>query len=313
MHRHLFTPELLLHNVSHRFPPLLLPLDTEYDPDEPVRVPEPFPLTPAHTPALCDVLSSLTAAVIRTTVRRHPHGYDIACLTLPLPALHRHLSAVRQTRPQSPAGQLATLLWSDIPGWQRDGATQVQCQLPQRHVTLSVQAQIWGHEDAAPPPALLRRTHRLTGGRCDICGHTSKQNVLRFRDGSPENRADLNLGMACSLCSLSQHLNRLDAAAGVMVYLPAMPPADLSHLLRAVLTARLSGDARQKADAGKVLAWLISHRAECERFWGTSHPGEFGEALLRAAPATRDDLQQRLRHVMLVPNPAVFSDPAGLA
>ncbi|WP_222563098.1 hypothetical protein WKI72_00450 [Candidatus Erwinia dacicola] len=93
----------------------------------------------------------------------------------------------------------------------------------------------------------------------------------------------------------------------MMVYLPELAPADISRLIRTVITARRDGDERQQNGAAMILNWLAAHRAETERFWGTSHPGEFGQALQQSSPALRESLQQRLRHVALIPNPDIIA------
>ncbi|MGR7464144.1 hypothetical protein ACU60T_23460 [Klebsiella aerogenes] len=307
---HLLAPDYALRNASPLFPLVLLPCDTGDDPDEPALIPVPMVIPVPDNQTLHPLLSSLVSDMDWIQSRSHEDGYEIVHLALPLQRLRDMLTAIHHTDPDSPLCRLADHLLAEVGTWKKRGAISIQLQIPQRHSVFNTEAQIWGHEHAPHAPRLIRKARRLTGGQCDHCGYRSPHNGVCFRDGNPDNTHHDNLGMACPVCMLGQHLNKLDAASGVMVYLPGLPASDLSHLLRTTFLARHQGDERQKQGAKQVMAWLITHRAECEAFWGTSHPGEFGEALLRLPADSRDDLQQRLRHVALIPNPALFKDPS---
>lgn len=249
----------------------------------------------------CQLLTPLAGQFHHLGVTRHAAGYDCGVELLALPALTGHL--IGQAYEEPACNELAERLRKPLRRWQNAGAEYVRLTLPLRLENFGIEQQVWGHENAGHAPELRRRARALTRDNCSYCGYHSKQNPLIFRDCNPENQADDNLGVACPICACSRHLNRLGANDGVMVYLPELAPADISHLLRTVVVARRQGDERQKQGASAVLAWLTEHRREAEAFWGTSHPGEFGQALMQAPDRLRDDLQQRLRHIALIPNP----------
>ncbi|WP_133625191.1 hypothetical protein [Erwinia sp. LJJL01] len=288
--------------VSGLFPVLLEPClpDDDTPPDGST-----LSFNEPDNPAFCRLIAPLAPLFYHCGVIRHDAGYDCDVVLLPVAALSGHLKALPETHDADPA-QVRRVLKAAL-RWQSQNVEYLRLTLPQRRQSFGIGQQVWGHEHAGHPPALRKRARTLTGDRCDFCGHTSPANPLIFRDSNPENQTDDNLGLACAVCACSRHLNRLGANDGVMVYLPELEPADISHLLRAVSVARAHGDARQKAGAAEVLRWLTAHRTEAEAFWGTSHPGEFGQALMQAPDRLREDLQQRLRHIALIPNPDLIA------
>lgn len=304
---YLTSPLFLLRNTSFLFPLRLLPRCHADDPDigdilSPVPGAGDVSLDDPDARTLVDVLTEHGPALSVHERHRQETHQTLAIVHI-APLAFRDILQTATGPGQPERAALATRLLTLTTAWQRPAVTVIELQLPQRHRALQVEQQIWGHEARAYPPSLRHRARCLTQDRCDFCGWTSVHNPLVFRDGNPENTADANLGVACPLCVAGQHLSQLGANDGVMVYLPAFPPEDLSHLLRTVILTLESGDETRRHDARGILRWLTAHRAECETFWGTSHPGEFGEALLRADERQRDDLQQRLRHVALIPNP----------
>lgn len=238
----------------------------------------------------------------------HDHGYDADVWLIPVDRLCELLART------FPAGDVREAVRKQLhkPAlrWQQSHTEMVRLTVAHRYETFSTEQQVWGHESEPHPPALVKRAHELTAGQCDTCGCVHEANTLVFRDGNPEHHGDSNLGVSCPVCHFSHRLNTLGANDGVMVYLPELSAADVSLLLRAVILARAHGNARQKEGATQILNWLTGHREETEAFWGTSHPGEFGQALMQASPPMREDLQQRLRHMALIINPTLLSPPA---
>lgn len=297
---------ICLKNASMIYPAILEPClpDDEVDATTPViRLEEPDNLT------FCELLTPLASLFWHCGISRHEAGYDADVILLPL-------APVTDLLKHLPASSLTDQLLKSCRRWSRLNVGFIRMTLPRRQENFGIEQQVWGHESAGHPPALRRKARQLTDDCCDFCHYQSEHNSLIFRDNNPENQAEKNLGVACPVCACSRHLNRLGANDGVMVYLPELAPADLSHLLRTVVIAREQGDERQKQGATLVLRWLAEHRKEAESFWGTSHPGEFGLALMQAPNRLREDLQQRLRHIALVPNPdllARYSGPASLA
>jgi hypothetical protein len=196
--------------------------------------------------------------------------------------------------------------------WQKGAiADYVRLLLPRRHQNFGFEQQVWGHENAPHSPELRQRARKLTGDCCACCSYVSEHNSLIFDDCDPSNQASKNLRVACAICIYNYRLNLLSANDGVMVYLPELAPADLSLLMRAVVQAKKYGDERQKTGATAVIRWLTAHRKEVEFFWGTSHPGEFGQALMQGTARMREDLQQRLRHIALIPSPELIARHIG--
>ena len=283
--------------VSLRFPGQLLPCDDHPDNDEPARVPVPLAVSPDMSTDLMQCLQSVASALMPAPDTEHPDGYALAGLTLPLGAFMGALG-------QRPA--LAAVA-EEANRWQQRGATDVIVRLPRRIRHLGVRTRVWGHDTQDLSVQQQQATLKQADYRCAFCGYESLQNTVLVRNGDPADTAPDNRVVACQVCAPSQQLNTLSARDGVMVWLPALRPAALSHLLRATFHARRQGNAQQKEHARSVLGWLVSHRHECEAFWGTSHPGEFGEALLRADADLREDLLLRLRHMMLIPSPSLLS------
>nr|WP_159466331.1 hypothetical protein [Scandinavium goeteborgense] len=232
-------------------------------------------------------------------------GYDCNVWLLPLLPLAAQLQQL--TPEQSEGSSLTEPLTKACRRWSRHHVTHLRLTAAIRYQHFEIEPQVWGHERAGQDPKQRRRAAILTGNACEYCGHVSPNNLLSFRDNNPENTHEDNLAVACGVCLCSRHLNRLGANDGVMVYLPELAPADLSRLIRTVVAARRDGDERQQNGATMILNWLAAHRAETERFWGTSHPGEFGQALQQSSPALRESLQQRLRHIALIPNPDIIA------
>ncbi|PKH19373.1 hypothetical protein CIG19_20265 [Enterobacterales bacterium CwR94] len=232
-------------------------------------------------------------------------GYDCNVWLISLAPLTKRLQKMMPE--QNDGIKLFETLAKACRRWSRHGVTHLRLTGAIRYQHFDIEQQVWGHEQAGHDPALCRRAAKLTNNACEYCGHVSASNLLAFRDSNPENTHDDNLTVGCSVCLCSRHLNRLGANDGVMVYLPELAPADISRLIRTVITARRDGDERQQDGAAMILNWLTAHRAETERFWGTSHPGEFGQALQQSSPALRESLQQRLRHVALIPNPDIIA------
>lgn len=288
-------------NVSTLFPVTLapcLPDDGDITETLVITFDEPDNLT------CCQLLAPLASHFYPCGATRHQAGYDCDVVLLPMSVLTEHLQRLSLSTEPDP---LVELLQKRCRRFARMQAEYLRITLPRREQHFGIEQQIWGHEHAGQSPALRHRAHQLTGDICDFCGYHSEKNPLIFRDSNPDNTTDNNLGVACAVCVCSRHLNRLGANDGVMVYLPELAPADLSHLLRAVIQARQHGDERQKKGAADILNWLAEHRQEAEAFWGTSHPGEFGHALMQARERQREDLQQRLRHIALVPNPDLLA------
>lgn len=289
-------------NVSILFPVVLEPCLSGDDADSDVpaiRFNEPDNLN------VCQLITPLASHFYHCGTVRHKAGYDCDVVLLPLQMMVEHLKMLSQK--ETPEQPLKKRLLKSCQRWSRMNANFVRLTFTRRLQNFSIEQQIWGHENASYSPELHPLARKLTDGRCDFCYHNSEHNLLILLDNNPENPADINPGKVCPLCACSRYLNRLGANDGVMVYLPELSPADISHLLRSVVVARLHGDERQKQGAKSILHWLAAHRKETEAFWGTSHPGEFGQALMQAPEHLREDLQQRLKHIALIPNPDLIS------
>ncbi|OVZ88285.1 hypothetical protein CBW54_09520 [Yersinia kristensenii] len=171
-------------------------------------------------------------------------------------------------------------------------------------LVFSILQQTWGQTPMkTAPQALHRLAHENSHHHCEFCGYTSKNNRLFFVDNNPLNHSANNLSVVDPLCDAWQNIGTLDADAGHIVYLPELRPEDVNHLQRAAIHALKSDDPIYQEEAKAVINWLGTHKKEVERFWGTSHPGEFGEALLQVDKSLRPELQARWRHLALILNP----------
>ncbi|MDX6917825.1 hypothetical protein R9X49_22265 [Pectobacterium carotovorum] len=273
--------------------------------DETDNKPDLLLIKPPDNVAFCSFVEPISEEFLLCGIKRDAYGNDSEIYLLPINCLSEHLMKLRSSATDN---ELVELLLKRCRRWLRMGLEYLRLAFPVKQETFNVGQQIWGHDIAAPSPVLTQRAHQLSGGKCATCEYYSRHNTLMFRDGNLDNHDDANLAVVCPVCACSRRLNNLGANDGVMVYLPELKPADLSRLLRTVIAARQHGDARQKKGATAVLHWLIEHRKEAEAFWGTSHPGEFGQALIQVPEEKREDLQQRLRHIALIPNPDILSD-----
>jgi intracellular multiplication protein IcmJ len=178
----------------------------------------------------------------------------------------------------------------------------------------SVALRTWGQDNpSAALETVAKVAHEKNHGRCRFCQYESPRNAVFFIDRDPTSTQPDNLDVICPVCDTWQHLNEQKAENAVLVYLPEIAPEDLSHLLRTTALALRSTDPAYRSDALRVANWLAAHRQEVEDFWGTSHPGEMGEALLRTQGDRRDDLLRRLQHVALIPDPERFTAPDAFA
>ncbi|EOE7356109.1 TPA: hypothetical protein ACKFMW_004261 [Enterobacter hormaechei] len=273
--------------------------------DETDNKPDLLFINPPDNMAFYSFIGSLSEEFHFCGIKRDEFGNDNEIYLLPISCLSEQLLKIRTSNADN---ELVELLLKRCRRWLRMNLEYMRLAFPVKQETFSVSQQIWGHDTAVPSPALTQQAHQLSGGECAFCGYSSRNNTLLFRDENPDNHDDANLGVVCPVCACSRRLNNLGANDGVMVYLPELKPEDLSLLLRAVIVARRHGDDRQKEGANAVLHWLIEHRKEAEAFWGTSHPGEFGQALIQVPEDKKEDLQQRLRHIALIPNPDIISD-----
>lgn len=273
--------------------------------DESDNKPAPLLIKPPENVAFCLFVEPISEIFHFCGITRDACGNDNEIYLLPINCLSEQLIKHRSSAADN---ELLELLLKRCRRWLRMDLEYLRLTFPVKQVTFNVGQQIWGHDIVAPSPALTQRAHQLTGGKCAICEYYSRHNTLFFRDGNPDNHDDENIAVVCAVCACSRRLNNLGANDGVMVYLPELKPEDLSLMLRTVVAARKHGNDRQKKGATAVLNWLIEHRKEAEAFWGTSHPGEFGQALIQVPEEKREELQQRLRHIALIPNPDILSD-----
>lgn len=292
-----------LHEIWLKHPITLSPCDDEAGDIHLIPAPENI--------IVARLLASHSEELHHCGVISHDAGYDCDVWLIPVDVLERYLSSPLNNN-GGPGQNAIEKIQKQVQRWKKKRQTLIRAVVPRKYLTFETEQQVWGHESEQHSPTLRRHAGKLRQDCCDSCGYTHKANQLIFRDGNPENQTDDNLGIACPVCAFSSRLNKLGANDGVMVYLPAISPADISHLLRTIVIARREGSERQKADAEKILCWLTEHRREAEDFWGTSHPGEFGLALMQAPSTVREDLQQRLRHVVLILNPDLLLNHSAL-
>ncbi|WP_202305924.1 hypothetical protein [Dryocola clanedunensis] len=168
----------------------------------------------------------------------------------------------------------------------------------------SVSRQVAGLARTPEERAALTLTARSRDSACTFCRYDAPDNTVVFLDDNPLNTGPDNLALACPACLARRELDTVGADAGVMVWLPALKPGDVSHLQRAIAHALNADDETCREDAGCVLGWLTSHDSPVRERWGTTHPQAFGSALQQLTAEQHDQVQGQFRHMSLILHPA---------
>ncbi len=105
---------------------------------------------------------------------------------------------------------------------------------------------------------------------CRFCGFQARQyqRVVPY-----ENAGQPPFATACTFCEQCLSLERTGMmGAGVLVWLPEIPQADLHHIMRAVYVARASSVAELSAAATRTFDALMARRAEARKRIGSDDP-----------------------------------------
>lgn len=128
----------------------------------------------------------------------------------------------------------------------------------------------------AEDSAVLERDHH----RCQFCGFESKkyQEVVAL-NGDPGDRRSDNLATACIFCHQCFNIEKVpEMRSGVLIWLPELSQAALSHVCRAIFIARITSGpmadaARQGLDA------LMGRRDEAKARLGSDDPAIVGAVM----------------------------------
>lgn len=167
----------------------------------------------------------------------------------------------------------------------------------------AVSRHIAGHVLTTEQRDALNHAAHQNGDACAYCGYEATDNTVVFRDGNPLNTASSNLAVACPVCLARHELDTVGADAGVMVWLPALKPADVSHLQRAIAHALLSPNKQDRKEAESVLGWLASHDTPVQESWGSTHPQAFGSALQQLSDEQQKQVNGHWKHLSLILHP----------
>ena len=143
-----------------------------------------------------------------------------------------------------------------------------------------------------------------------FCGLQSIANEVHNRNDNHRDVQPDNLNVADSICHRWQHLGEIGQGNGLLVYLPNLAPHDVSHLLRTVLVALLSGEESTRNDGRRLLNWMASHHQYVEDAWGSSDPSVFATAITRTAQEDRSRRALAFEHLALVLSPEALDSAA---
>jgi intracellular multiplication protein IcmJ len=166
-------------------------------------------------------------------------------------------------------------------------------------LTLSCKSRIWDAGNAsedrqeAIDPALRREIAARDGYRCLYCGVRSEDNEIHHLNDNHRDSAKDNLRTADPLCHAWQHLGEGETADAVIAYLPGISGGDVNLLQRTIMAARQSDDPALRKEAEELHAWLVSRRRHAENVWGSVHPADFAEAVVRQ-PAPERSVREEL-------------------
>lgn len=115
---------------------------------------------------------------------------------------------------------------------------------------------------------------------CIYCGYRALKGmeVHHRNDDHADNRI-INLATTCPLCHAVNHIGFL-GKSGIMVYLPEISQADISHLYRAIGIALYSQDESMREAAFAICNELESFSSEFYAQWKTHNPADIGNALM---------------------------------
>lgn len=122
-------------------------------------------------------------------------------------------------------------------------------------------------------PALRVKVFERDDHTCAFCGfRAEKYQDIHFIDQNPANTKMENMTTACLYCAQCFDLEKTAAMkSGVLVWLPEVAQADLSHLARAIYVARISQGSMAETARG-ALEMLMGRRTEALNRIGTDDP-----------------------------------------
>ena len=122
-------------------------------------------------------------------------------------------------------------------------------------------------------PELRLKVFERDHHTCAFCGFTAqKYQDIHFIDQNPANTRMDNMQTACMYCAQCFDLEKTASMkSGVLVWLPEISQADLSHLARAIYVARISQGSMAECARG-ALEMLMGRRTEALKRIVTDEP-----------------------------------------
>ncbi len=127
---------------------------------------------------------------------------------------------------------------------------------------------------------------------CQKCGVEMEGLHVHHRNDNHSDNRPGNLETQCELDHAPHHIGML-GKKGKVVYIPGVSQVDISHLYRLISIAIMEGG-ELASDARAVHEFLLGFSIPVEEVFGTSNPGDFGNALLALS-----DTDYHGRHVSM--------------
>lgn len=128
--------------------------------------------------------------------------------------------------------------------------------------------------DSSPlNPEIRQKIFERDNHTCHFCGFKAqKYQDIHFIDQNPDNTRTDNMVTSCFYCAQCFDLEKAaQMKSGVLVWMPEIEQADLSHLARAIYVARISQGTMAESARG-ALETLMARREEAIARIGTDDP-----------------------------------------
>lgn len=123
-------------------------------------------------------------------------------------------------------------------------------------------------------PALRQKVHDRDDDTCRCCGfRASKYQEILYINGNFNDRQIDNLATVCFFCQQAFYLDlAASMRSGVLIWLPEISQAELSHLMRAIYIGRIA-QGPMADTARQAMTLLLSRREDAVNRLGSEDPG----------------------------------------
>lgn len=128
-----------------------------------------------------------------------------------------------------------------------------------------------------------QQLNKARGGdrSCQHCGSPAQYSV------QPDNQNDAEFLQVCGICATYYRMNELSDNDKI-IFVDELQAKWISHLQKAIQTAKSSGDDHKIEEAQKLEKWLFAHaKFVDESQWKTDSPVPFDAVIERATPQLR--------------------------